>query len=408
MSKVWLIAERQFKKEVLSRGFLIALLSLPLFIGFSVGMAFLGIHLDKENSTIGYVDQAGVLAAQPPQSENDKLRFMAFDTPEAARSALDTNQIDAYYVLPADYGSSGRAELIYVEAPGGSAQRTFADAVRLNLLEGQSPQVVERLLEHPHLTVQATNLNKTFSVSGPNAGDIAPVAGAVLFAFLTLTVSSTLMVALVEEKENRTMEVVVTSVSTPKIMAGKVLGIVAMAALLFVFWSVVILTTIWISANLLDIAWFQSIDVNWRDVGLLSLIMVPSFMAFAAFMTLLGSTLVDSQEADQVGPLMFMVLFLPLYLFFFIAQSPNGVLSLAFSLFPLTSVPTMAVRSGFMQIPTWQYLLSAGIALASAIALIWLAGKAFRLSMLRYGQRLRWGELFGRENSQTVRARKVV
>ena len=363
MSKVWLIAERQFKKEVLSRGFLIALLSLPLFIGFSVGMAFLGIHLDKENSTIGYVDQAGVLAAQPPQSENDKLRFMAFDTPEAARSALDTNQIDAYYVLPADYGSSGRAELIYVEAPGGSAQRTFADAVRLNLLEGQSPQVVERLLEHPHLTVQATNLNKTFSVSGPNAGDIAPVAGAVLFA---------------------------------------------LAALLFVFWSVVILTTIWISANLLDIAWFQSIDVNWRDVGLLSLIMVPSFMAFAAFMTLLGSTLVDSQEADQVGPLMFMVLFLPLYLFFFIVQSPNGVLSLAFSLFPLTSVPTMAVRSGFMQIPTWQYLLSAGIALASAIALIWLAGKAFRLSMLRYGQRLRWGELFGRENSQTVRARKVV
>ena len=255
---------------------------------------------------------------------------------------------------------------------------------------------------------QATNLGKTFPVSGPNAGSIAPVAGSVLFAFLVLTVSTTLVVALVEEKENRTMEVVVTSVSTQRMMAGKVLGIVAMAVVLFVFWSVVFLAAIWISANLLDIAWFQSIDVNWRDVGLLSLVMVPSFMAFAAFMTLVGSTLVDSQEAQQVGPLMFTVLFLPLYLFFFIAQSPNGVLSLAFSLFPLTSVPTMAVRSGFMQVPTWQYLLAAGIALASAVVLIWLAGKAFRLSMLRYGQRLRWGELFGRENSQIVRARKVV
>jgi len=171
---------------------------------------------------------------------------------------------------------------------------------------------------------------------------------------------------------------------------------------------VVFLVAIWISAHLLDIAWFQSIDVNWRDVGLLGLIMVPSFLVLAASMTLLGSTLVDSQEAQQVGPMMFIVLFLPLYLFFFIAQSPNGVLSLAFSLFPLTSVPTMAVRSGFMQIPTWQYLLSAAIALACAAVLIWLAGKAFRLSMLRYGQRLRWGELFGRENSQIVRARKVV
>ena len=408
MSKVWLIAERQFKKEVLSRGFLIALLSLPLFIGFSVGMAFLAIHLEKNNATIGYVDQAGVLAPMPPTSESDELRFISYDSPEVARTALDANQIDAYYVLPADYGDTGQAELVFVEAPSGSANRTFADAVRLNLLAGQSAEVIQRLMDHPHLTVQATNLGKTFPAGGPNAGSIAPVAGAVLFAVLVLTVTTTMMVALVEEKDNRTMEVVVTSVSIQRMIAGKVLGIVAMAVVLFIFWSVVFLAAIWISANLLNIGWFQVIDVNWRDVGLLSLVMVPSFMAFSAFMILLGSTLVDSQEAEQVGPMMFMVLFLPIYLFFFIAQSPNGILSLAFSMFPLTSVPTMAVRSGFMQIPAWQYLLSAGIALASALVLIWLAGKAFRLSMLRYGQRLRWSELFGRENRQTVRARKVV
>jgi len=395
MNKVWLTAERQFKKEVLSRGFLIALLSLPLFIGFSIGMAFLGIHLESDSITLGYVDQSGVLAPMPPVSESEELRFISFDTVEEASSALKVQQIDAYYVLPADFRSSGQAELVFVEAPSASASRSFSDAVRMNLLSGQSPEVIERLMNGPDLTVQATNLGKTFPFGEPDAGSIAPIAGAVLFAFLVLTISSTFMVALVEEKENRTMEVMVTSMSTQQMMAGKVLGIFAMSVLLFLFWSAIFLTAIWISANVLDIAWFQSIEVQWRDIGLLILVMIPSFITFAAFMTLLGSTLVDSQEAQQIGPMMFMVLFFPLYLFFFIAQNPNGVLAMAFSMFPLTSVPTIAVRSGFMQIPIGQYLASAVVATISAVILIWLAGKAFRMSMLRYGQRLRWGELFG-------------
>ena len=400
MNKVWFTAERQFKKEVLSRGFLIALLSLPVFIGFSIGMAFLGIHLDSNSTTIGYVDQSGLLASIPSISEGDELRFVSFVSPKEARIALEAQQIDAYYVLPTDYRNSRQAELVFVEPPSGSASRTFIDAVRLNLLSGQSSPVIERLMNRPDLTVRAMNLGKTFPSGGPDAGSIAPIAGTVLFAFLVLTISSTFMVALVEEKENRTMEVMVTSMSTQQMMAGKVLGIFAMAVLLFLFWSAVFLTAIWFSANVLDIAWFRSIDIHWRDIGLLILVMIPSFITFAALMTLLGSTLVDSQEAQQIGPMMFMVLFLPLYLFFFIAQNPNGTMAVIFSLFPLTSVPTMAVRSGFMQIPTWQYLSSAGIATICAVILIWLAGKAFRLSMLRYGQRLRWGELLGARESK--------
>jgi len=394
MKKVWLTAERQFKKEVFSRGFLIALLSLPLFIGFSIGMAFLGIHFESNDTTLGYVDQSGLLAPMPPVSEGDELQFVPFDSPEEARIALQTQQIDAYYVIPVDYRISRQAKLFFVEPPSASASRTFTNAVRLNLLSGQSPEVIARLMNRPDLTVRATNLGRTFPSGGPDAGSITPIAGAVLFAFLVLTISSTFMVALVEEKENRTMEVMVTSMSTQQMMAGKVLGIFAMAVLLFLFWSAVFLAAIWISANVLDIGWFRSINIHWRDIGLLILVMIPSFITFAAFMTLLGATLVDSQEAQQIGPMMFMVLFLPLYLFFFIAQSPNGVMALIFSMFPLTSVPTMAVRSGFMQIPTWQYLASAGIAFISAVILIWLAGKAFRMSMLRYGQRLRWSELF--------------
>ena len=97
--------------------------------------------------------------------------------------------------------------------------------------------------------------------------------------------------------------------------------------------------------------------------------------------------------------LFFLPLFLPLYLMIPIMQNVNGPLSLGLSFFPLTSVMTMAIRNMFMEIPVWQVALSATIALAGGVVAVWLAGKAFRMSMLRYGQRLKWRDLFARRRS---------
>jgi len=126
---------------------------------------------------------------------------------------------------------------------------------------------------------------------------------------------------------------------------------------------------------------------------------LPSYLFLAALMTVVGATLVESQEAQQAGPLFFMLLFVPMYLLIPITENLNGPLSLGLSLFPATSVLTLAIRSVFTEIPVWQTALSAIIALVSGIVMVWLAGKAFRMSMLRYGQRLKWRELFARRRS---------
>jgi ABC-2 type transport system permease protein len=77
-----------------------------------------------------------------------------------------------------------------------------------------------------------------------------------------------------------------------------------------------------------------------------------------------------------------------------ILPNPDGVVALIFSFFPGMSIITMGVRSLVMVVPTWQVIVSMIVALASGLFLTWLAGRAFRLSMLRYGQRLRLSELF--------------
>jgi ABC-2 type transport system permease protein len=118
--------------------------------------------------------------------------------------------------------------------------------------------------------------------------------------------------------------------------------------------------------------------------------------------------MVDNQEAQQLGGLSFVVLFLPVYLAVPLIQNPNGLLALAFSLFPPTAVVTIAMRSLLLEVPAWQIALAAGVALASGVGTVWLAGKTFRLSMLRYGQRLRPRDLLTRRSrSEPVRPARI-
>jgi ABC-2 type transport system permease protein len=77
-------------------------------------------------------------------------------------------------------------------------------------------------------------------------------------------------------------------------------------------------------------------------------------------------------------------------------SNPNSPLAIGLSLFPLTAPLTMLMRDGLTILPAWQIALSAAIQVLSAVGAIWLAGRAFRLGMLRYGKRLKWREVFAK------------
>jgi ABC-2 type transport system permease protein len=113
-------------------------------------------------------------------------------------------------------------------------------------------------------------------------------------------------------------------------------------------------------------------------------------------MTLIGSSLVDNQEANQAGMLSMLFIFVPIYAFVPIATNPNGPLAIGLTFFPATSITTVALRSLVAEVPTWQIVAAAAISFATALLLIWLAGRTFRVAMLRYGQRLKLADLFSR------------
>lgn len=389
MSKVWLVAEQQFKKEVFQRGFLLALIAMPLFLGFTVAMGWLGERMRQQDTTLGYVDEGNALGTIPATIA-ERVILVRYDTPAAARAALEAGQIDAYYTLPPDYPQSQRTELVTMQGLDGDAAWAFHQAVRRKLLAGAPEAVAARALAGPDMAVHATSLNKTVTMGLPGLNEFLPLIVAAIFAFLVMTVAATLMEAMAAEKQNRTIEIVVSSIAPGQMMAGKIIGVVGMALLLAASWVTILLVFAWFGANVMAWDWLQGISIDGRDLALLLMTALPTFVFMAALMVALGATVVDTREAQQLGAAAFLITFAPIYLFFVFADNPNGPLAIAFSLFPLTSVTTLAVRSMFMQVPTAQFLAAALIALVSAVVMIWLAGRLFRAYMLRYGQGLRW------------------
>jgi ABC-2 type transport system permease protein len=301
-------------------------------------------------------------------------------------------------VLPASL-EARQAQFIYFEPPPYSAARTVTDLVRRNQMAGQPAALVERAIAGAHVTVRAGESGRAYPGGDPTLSHFLPLIAAGMFTFLIVTTFGYLGEAVVIEKESRTMEVLVTSVSPGQMMAGKVLGGLGIALLQIMVWVACLVLAVVVGGGLLGIDWLQNLEPGWRDIGVVFAVGLPVYLFLAALTTALAATLVETQEIQQMGGLAFFLLFSPLYLLVPLIQAPNGPLALALSFIPFTSVASIAARSLIIEVPTWQVAVAAAIALACGIVTVWLAGRAFRLSMLRYGQRLRWRELLSRREA---------
>lgn len=402
LSRAWLIGRHHFLQEASKRTFLLVLFSLPLFLALIIGVGLFTSQFFEEFTTLGYVDPAGWLLQTTPESEDAEVRLIPYGTEEAAEAALEAGEIDAYYVLYSDFAASRRAELVYVESPPWRAQRFFADLLRRNLLADRPPQVRQRALEGPSLTIRATDAGREFPANGPPVSAFLPVVVAAVVGFLIMTTSGYLMEVVVTEKENRTMEIVVSSVSAGQMMLGKIIGALGIAFLQILVWSTCFAATLWLGGGVLQIGWLQSLQPNWGDMAQIVVVGIPVYLFMAALMTAIGATLVDSQDAQQAGPFYLLVLYVPFFFLASIANNPNGPVALILSFFPPTAITAFAVRMIFTSVPWWQAVISAAIAFLAGLAMIWLAGRVLRLSMLRYGQRLRLRDLWAGPRSSAM------
>lgn len=407
MTKLWLVALNEFKRNVFKKSFILALLSVPLMIGFNVGLGAIMISLEKNNAPVGYIDQAGLLVdplSAPIGSSGKPVEFLPFETEDEARQALEGEDIQAYYVLAPDYYETSKIELVYLKEPGTNATRQFYEFIQINLLREQPPEIARRVTVRSEVTIRSPDGSLEFPAGGPGLGHFLPVLVSVAFVFLLMMSSGYLMAGVVEEKQNQTMEVLVTSISPIQLVVGKVLGIVAISLTQLATWSLVGILAVVIGGNVLGIEWLQNPSIEWGPILRMIAIAIPAYVLASALMFALGATVAEAQEGQSLGALFFMLHMIPLYLLMVLIENPNGTLSIVLSLLPFTSLLTVGFRSMFAVIPFWQIALSVAIQTLCALGAMWLAAFVFRLGMLRYGQRLKLAEIFRKRRTATTKA----
>jgi ABC-2 type transport system permease protein len=210
---------------------------------------------------------------------------------------------------------------------------------------------------------------------------------------LMLISSGYLMGGFMEEKSNRTIELMVTSLSPAQLVGGKLLTVVALGLTMLVTWFLVAMLGYIVGGHFLDVTWLQGISVDWRVILSIVVVAIPTFIFVSSLMLGIGLIVGDKQEAESIGPIFFLLAFIPTWLIGSIVNDINGSLAITLSILPITSVLTIGFRNIFFQVPTWQVAISVALQSLCAIGAVWLAIRTLRVGMLRYGKRIQWSEI---------------
>jgi ABC-2 type transport system permease protein len=409
MPKLWRVALYEYQRRVFRRSFLLILLSLPALIALMVIVGVLAGATTTDTEAVGYVDHAGFLVDPmlPPQREGSPddpavgklVPLLPFPTESEAEHALQNGAIQAYYVIATDYAATARVDLVYIDYPGWNVTQQFWDFMQINQLRDLAPETARRAVAGTDLIIRwpedSPGGAREFS-QATFFSNLLPLVVPVLFVFLLFSSSGYLMNAVVEEKENQTMEVLMTSLSANQLMIGKVVGIVAITLTQAVGWALFAVLGVLIGGRFLGISALENVTIDPGLVMTTAAISAPVFVMLAALMTAVGATMARAEEAQQVTGIFMLPFMVPLWLLQPILEDSNASLAVILSLFPPTSVTTLSVRTAFGQVPQWQTIASFGLSTACAAGAMWIAGRAFRLGMLRYGKPLSLRELLPR------------
>jgi ABC-type Na+ efflux pump, permease component len=402
MKKFWLVFAQEYKRHVLRRRFIFAILSMPIFVGFIALVGFLSVRLQYNGAPVGYVDAYQVLTnPQPvPQSGSGILpsaKFVAYADEATAKADLEANKIQAYFTISKDYLKNGEVTLVKGKGAGSNLSDDFGKFLSYNLLAGKPQSIIDRLTNGNNLIIRSADGTRELAADNWMAIAMPFIAG-ILFIIAVNVSGGYLLQAVVEEKENRTMEIIITSVSPTQLMAGKVFAdlLVGLTEL-----------TIWIIFALIGLSfvpqWMavgQSTQIDAKSILLMAATFLPAFVMVAAAMGAVGATATEAREAQQIAGLFTLPIVVPFWFIAPIMFNPNGAIAVGLSMFPLTAPISLPLRAVFTTIPVWQIALTIGLLILLAIFAVWLAGRVFQIGMLRYGKKVSFKEVFRPLNAQ--------
>lgn len=384
MFKAWLVAKHEYLTNIKRKGFLFGAFGVPLIV-VAIMVIVAAIAVDAETNTervgaVGYVDQSGVL--ENPVDQPDTYRLYA--DADAARAALDAGEIGAYFVVLPDYMNTGAVQLISRTGTPEALLDEFDDFLVANVGRSISPELLERLKAPVQMSVLALDSGRVIEESAVFALVFAPIIFVFVFIMASQTTSGYLMSGVVEEKSNRIMEILITSITPFQLLFGKIVGLGALGLTQLVIWIAGAYLALTLGQNLEFLAGV-TIPLDLLVIGVTYFLLGYFFLA--SLMAGIGAVVGSEQESRQFASIFSLVLVIPFFAITTFITDPNGIVPIILTLFPLTSPVAVMLRMGFASVPAWQLLLSIALLLLTTIFTIWASAKIFRWALLMYGKR---------------------
>ncbi|MDX1995084.1 MAG: ABC transporter permease [bacterium] len=394
MNKLWLIIRREYLTNVRKPSFLFTAFGTPLIL-ISIVVLVIIISLSSETNIeelagVGYVDQAGVITPEARSEEYPDL-FSPYASEEEARAALDSGTIDAYYVIPENYLATSQVQLYSNESMPSDLEDVFDEFLVSSFLSQITAEVPStRVLEPVEATLHIESTGRELTEAGITGIILLPLLLAVVFMIGIQLTSGLVMSGLTEEKTNRLIEVLVTTVTPMQLLAGKLIGLGLLGLTQIGAWLVLLALVAVFGPS---IPFLEGVVIPLDLIIFSAIYFILGYFMVASLMAAIGVLVGSEMESRQYAGVMSIVLAIPIYLTAAFLSDANGTVPTLLSMFPFTAPMSMIMRLGFVNVPAWQLALSIGILLLTALFFLWASARIFRWGLLLYGKRFNLREI---------------
>lgn len=433
MSKINLIIKREYTTRVMKKSFILLTFLTPLLIvGMVALIVWLGSIKDDKIKKIVVIDRTNLYKNVLTNNESYVFEYIDEDFDAYKNNAEKSKEITALLYINGNLIDNPAAATLYSDKQINLELKSYISGQLNRYIEEQKlaaynipnlKEMVEKSKTSIDLkTIKWSEDGKEKQASAELAVVFGMITAFIIYMFIVIY-GAQVMSGVVQEKTNRIVEVIVSSVKPFELMMGKIIGI-ALVGLTQVFLWVVLTVGIMfvvnssmgnvLTPNTVDQlqqlnhtgmqaqvmpSEIQNILVAINGLNFFQLItlfiiyFLGGYLLYASLFAAVGSAVDSETDTNQFTmPIMLPIIF-AIYAGIFSAENPDGPLAFWCSLIPFTSPIVMMVRLPF-DVPVWQIALSVGVLILSFIGTTWVAAKIYRTGILMYGKKVTWAEMW--------------
>ncbi|MBD5355984.1 MAG: ABC transporter permease [Bacteroides sp.] len=425
-SNLGIIISREVRERVVKKSFILTTLLTPIFmVLLSIAPVLIMEFSSPSDKTMAVIDESGFIFPELVKNSKDIDYITLVPTEVPLDSALSDERYDAVLLVNSDVEENPQNVMLYTHESGsmqveGMLNSTISKAVEDKRLQKYNIENISEILDEISVdsnirTLRITDDGTEKDTSSMTSFMLGLAMTFILYMFL-LIYGQMVMTSIIEEKNNRVLELVVSSVKPLQLMLGKIIGVGLVAVIQIVLWCILMcVVSIFVmplimpegmteeialmNSGNLDVAtsafdpdmlraaaMFTSVGYIINLFMYLTLFLIGGFLFYAAIFAAIGSSVDNVQDASQLQTFAVIPILLAMVFGLSIGNDPNSPLAFWLSMIPFTSPMVMLSRIPF-DIPSWQIWVSLLILYTSFVGMTWIAAKIYRVGIFMYGKK---------------------